>query len=97
VDALPPGEPLPSTSHCRREAYRVNLPERAVTERAVFDLRLWVEGTDRFEVWERVTELQRLASLFAPAGVDVRYVQLRPNRSRRFEATMEPAKRKRAP
>jgi hypothetical protein len=60
-------------------------------------LRLWVEGTDRFEVWERVTELQRLASLFAPAGVDVRYVQLRPNRSRRFEATMEPAKRKRAP
>lgn len=67
-----------------------------MTERAVFDLRLWIEGTDKFEVGERVTELQRLASLFAPAGVDVRYVQLRPNRSASFTATMEPTKRKRA-
>ena len=64
-----------------------------MSERAVFDLRLWVEGTDKLEVWEAVTELQRLASLFAPAGVSVRYVQLRPNRSKNFDATIEPPKR----
>jgi hypothetical protein len=35
----------------------------------VFDVRVWVEGTDELDVWARVTELQRAASLLAPAGV----------------------------
>lgn len=67
-----------------------------MSERAVFDLRLHVEGIDKLDVWARVTELQRTASLFAPAGVTVRYVQMRRPRSRTFDATMAPTKRKRA-
>ncbi len=68
-----------------------------MSEKAVFDLRLWVEGEDTLEVWQKVTELQRLAELFAPAGVSVRYSQLRDGRKTRgdFEATMLP-NRKRA-
>ena len=68
---------------------------KAIGERGVFDLRLHVTGADRMDVWRLVTEFQRAAGLFAPPGVDVRYVQLRPpRRSRTFDATMEPAKRK---
>jgi hypothetical protein len=64
-------------------------------ERGVFDLRLHVTGVDKMDVWRRVIELQSAASLVAPAGVEVRYVQLRaPERSRTFDATMAPAKRK---
>jgi hypothetical protein len=65
-----------------------------MSERGVFDLRLHVTGIDRMHVWEIVTEFQRAAELFAPPGVSVRYSQLRPPRSRAFEATMAPAKRK---
>ena len=68
-----------------------------MSERGVFDLRLWVEGTDTLEVWHRVTELQRLARNFAPSGVDVRYVQIRDgSKTRDFKATMGTTKRKRA-
>jgi len=66
-----------------------------VSERGVFDLRLHVEGADTLEVWARVTAFQRAASLLAGPGVTVRYVQIRPPRSRDFEATMAPKPRKR--
>lgn len=65
-------------------------------ERAVFDLRIHVVGRDRLDVYRRVRELHRVARLFAPPGVDVRYTQLRDGRrSRRFRPTFWP-ERKRA-
>ena len=69
-----------------------------MTARAIFDLRVWVEGVDNLDVWAKVTALQRAAQLLAPPGCDVRYVQLRnPDKTRNFRATMGPAaRRKRA-
>jgi hypothetical protein len=60
-----------------------------VSARGIFDLRLWVEGEDEFQVWQRVTELQRAAELFAGPGIRIRYVQLRDgSKTRDFDATM---------
>lgn len=65
-----------------------------MTERAVMDIRIWVEGEDKLDVWARATELQRIAALFAPSGVQVRYLQLRDgSKTFDFDATMLPAKR----
>jgi hypothetical protein len=36
-----------------------------VTERAIFDLRLWVEGDDRSDLVRLASEVQRVARLFA--------------------------------
>jgi len=60
--------------------------------RGIFDIRLWVEGADEQEVYERLAELVRTARLFAPPGVIVKYSQLRnPDRTAAFEGTMRPA------
>ncbi len=69
-----------------------------MSERGVFDLRIWVEGADELDVWRRVTEFQRTAALFSSPGVRVRYVQLRDGSKTRggFEATMQRRPRKAA-
>ena len=63
------------------------------TERAIFDIRVCVEGEDRTAVWTRIYELLQRAQESAPEGVAVRYVQMRPaNRSKTFVATMSPSR-----
>lgn len=61
-----------------------------MSARGVFDVRVWVEGDDELEVWQRITQLQRAAERMAGPGVSVRYVQLRDGSKTRgeFVATM---------
>jgi hypothetical protein len=69
-----------------------------MTERGIFDLRVWVEGEDELEVWRRAVELQRAADLLSGQGVHVRYIQLRPATRTRgdvFVATMPKGKKRR--
>ena len=66
-----------------------------MSERALVDVRLWVEAEDELEVWRLVRVFQRRAALVAPPGVEVRWSQLRPPHPlSQFKATMAP-KRKR--
>ena len=67
-----------------------------MSERAIFDVRIWVTAESRADVWDTISELEaKLRALQIP-GVDVRYSQLRRNRGTRgFEPTME-RRRKRA-
>jgi hypothetical protein len=68
-----------------------------VTERAVFDLRCWVEADTADEVFRQIAELLDRARADAPAGVDVRYWQLRNGHPlSAFRPTIERPKRKRA-
>lgn len=68
-----------------------------MTERAQFDVRVWVEADTREEVYARITELVERARLFAPPGADVRYSQLRrAYRDNAFGPTIQPRRRKRA-
>lgn len=62
-------------------------------ERAAFDIRVHVEGRSRREVYLLVNELVYAARQVAPAGVDVRYSQLRDGRrSRSFNPSFWPRK-----
>jgi len=64
----------------------------------IFDIRVWVEGADEHEIYNRVSELVRAARLFAPPGVTVRYSQLRdPEPTRAFAGTMRPGRARRRP
>lgn len=68
-----------------------------MSERAVFDLRCWVEADSADEVFRRITELLERARADAPAGVDVRYWQLRNGHAlSRFRPTIQRSRRKRA-
>ena len=68
-----------------------------MTEAAVFDVRVWIEADTAEEVYARVTEVVRVARLFAPPGVRVRYSALRPGHHlSQFKPTIEPRRRKRA-
>jgi hypothetical protein len=62
-----------------------------MTEKAAFDIRVWVEADTEHDVWKKIYRQLEWAQDDAQDGVRVRYVQLRPaSRSKRFKPTMEP-------
>jgi hypothetical protein len=68
-----------------------------VSERAVFDIRVWVEADTRAEVYERITQLVERARLLEPPGVSVRYSQLRSGHAlSAFRPTIERRRRRAA-
>jgi hypothetical protein len=66
-----------------------------VSERALIDVRIWVEADTEADVWRLVRCFQQRAALVAPEGVEARWSPLRsPHPLRRFEATMGPKRRR---
>lgn len=66
-----------------------------MSERAIFDVRVWVTGDNEGHVYDLISYFVESAAAVAPPGVDVRYSQLRPARTRAFLATIAPKRRKR--
>ncbi len=68
-----------------------------MSERAIFDIRVWITGDNEGHVWDLVADFTDAAREAAPPGVDVRYSQLRrPARTRAFAATIGPKPRRKS-